>query len=56
MLSTSSLEKLKQQSVDSVHEFIFILKDALFRFYRVNSIMKSQDDSLNALVTKEVLD
>jgi len=50
------LEQLKRRCVDSVHEFIGILKEALFRFYRVNSIMKSQDDDLNALVASEVLD
>lgn len=53
---TMDLEQLKRRCVDSVHEFIGILKEALFRFYRVNSIMKSQDDDLNALVASEVLD
>ena len=51
-----TFEEIKLKCVESVHEFIFILKEALFRFYKIESIMRSQDDQLTSYITNEVLD
>ena len=40
----------------SVKEFIDIFKTALFKFYRIKSYMRSQEDMFIELVTKRVLD
>lgn len=42
--------------VESVKEFIEIFKTALFKFYRIKSYMRSQEDMFMAMVTKRVLD
>ena len=42
--------------VESVKEFIEIFKTALFKFYRIKSYMRSQEDMFLALITKRILD
>jgi hypothetical protein len=42
--------------VQSVKEFIKLLKWAIFKFYKIYRYMRSQEDSLNSLVTEIVLD
>ena len=41
---------------ESVKEFITIFKNALFKFYRIRSYMRSQEDAFISLVTERVLD
>lgn len=40
---------------ESVKEFIKIFKTALFKFYRIRSYMRSQEDMFISLVTNRVL-
>ena len=42
--------------VESVKEFIEIFKTALFKFYRIKSYMRSQEDMFLELITKRILD
>ena len=42
--------------MQSVKEFIKLLKWAIFKFYKIYRYMRSQEDSLNLLVTEIVLD
>lgn len=42
--------------VASVQNFIVILKEALFRFYKIQTLKRSQDDTLTAFITEQVLD
>ena len=53
---TYSAVQIRDFIVESVKEFIEIFKTALFKFYRIKSYMRSQEDMFMAMVTKRVLD
>ena len=48
--------QIRDFMTSSVKEFIDIFKTALFKFYRIKSYMRSQEDMFIELVTKRVLD
>ena len=53
---TYTPEQIRTMVEQSVHAFIFIFKTALFKFYRIKSYMRSQEDMFMELVTSRVLD
>ena len=53
---TYSAEQIRDFITESVKEFIHIFKTALFKFYRIKSYMRSQEDQFIELITKRVLD
>ena len=55
-LVTYTPQQIRNFLEQSVHEFISIFKTALFKFYRIKSYMRSQEDMFMELVTSRVLD
>lgn len=45
-----------EQVVSSVQYFIRVFKEALFRFYKIQTLKRSQDDKLTAFITEQILD
>ena len=48
-------KQINEFMVESVQNFIEIFKTALFKFYRIKSYMRSQEDMFIQLITKRVL-
>ena len=53
---TYSNQQIRTFLVQSVNHFIAIFKTALFKFYRIKSYMRSQDDAFEELVKRKILD
>lgn len=50
------LRKTTEAKVKQVQDFITLMKEALFKFYKIWSLKRSQDDQLTQFITKIVLD